>query len=96
MFHPDNIKNKQSGSEISISLHNYWHILGGSKGLAQRLGTNLKVIRFLLNSYLLYLIEWNRRHSLRCEGTSGRLREQHSAHEKDQVAQSANPRMLRR
>lgn len=43
MFHPDNIKNKQKGSQLSISLHNYWHKWGGPKGLAQRLGTTLKV-----------------------------------------------------
>jgi hypothetical protein len=43
MFHPDNIKNKQAQTAISISLFNYWHKWGGPKGLAQRLKTDQKV-----------------------------------------------------
>lgn len=40
MFHPDNIKNKQAETAISISLFNYWHKWGGPKGLVQRLKTD--------------------------------------------------------
>lgn len=45
MFHPDNIKNKQPGTQLSIALFNYWHKWGGPKGLTQRLNTNAKVSR---------------------------------------------------
>ena len=48
MFHPDNIKNKQAQTAISISLYNYWYKWGGPKGLAQRLKTNIKVGRNLV------------------------------------------------
>jgi len=42
MFHPDNIKNKQAGTQLSISLYKYWRNLKGPKGLAMRLKTDLR------------------------------------------------------
>ena len=43
LFHPDNIKNLQEGSKISVSLHKYWNELGGPQGLANGLNTHVKV-----------------------------------------------------
>lgn len=44
MFHPDNIKNYTlDGVPVSISLHQYWQLIGGPKGLAKALHTDLKV-----------------------------------------------------
>ena len=48
MFHPDNIKNKQPGTQISIALHNLWYKWGGPKGLAQRLRSDVKVSTYVL------------------------------------------------
>ena len=43
MFHPDNIKNYTlDGTPVSISLHQYWQILGGAQGLAKALNVQLK------------------------------------------------------
>jgi len=43
MFHPDNIKNYTlDGVPVSISLHQYWSIIGGPQGLARALKTNVK------------------------------------------------------
>ena len=45
MFHPDNIKNYTlDGVPVSISLHQYWQLIGGPKGLAKSLNTDLKVL----------------------------------------------------
>ena len=44
MFHPDNIKNYTlDGVPVSISLHQYWSLIGGPQGLARALRTNVKV-----------------------------------------------------
>jgi hypothetical protein len=44
MFHPDNIKNfTLDGVPVSISLHQYWAIIGGPQGLAKALNTSVKV-----------------------------------------------------
>lgn len=47
MFHPDNIKNKHAerGAQnaVSISLHQYWTVHGGAKGIAQKLKSHIKV-----------------------------------------------------
>ena len=53
LFHPDNIKNFEgNGGKVSISLYNYWTKMGGPRGLALGLKTNLKVRDFLyLNSF---------------------------------------------
>ena len=45
MFHPDNIKNYHpKGNKVCVSVYDLWHTHGGSKGLAQKLRTDLKVI----------------------------------------------------
>ena len=44
MFHPDNIKNYTlDGSPVSISLHQYWQLIGGPKGLLKSLNTDNEV-----------------------------------------------------
>ena len=43
MFHPDNIKNYVEGTKMSESVNKYWKVLGGAKGLASKLNTDLKV-----------------------------------------------------
>jgi hypothetical protein len=44
MFHPDNIKNfTLDGTPVSISLHQYWQLIGGAKGLARALNSDIKV-----------------------------------------------------
>jgi len=43
MFHPDNIKNYTlDGVPVSISLHQYWSLIGGPHGLARALKSNVK------------------------------------------------------
>ena len=46
MFHPDNIKNKHAergAQAVSISLHQFWNVFGGARGIAQRLKSHIKV-----------------------------------------------------
>ena len=55
MFHPDNIKNYTlDGVPVSISLNQYWQMIGGPQGLAKALNTNLKVLIFI-ESFKLFL-----------------------------------------
>lgn len=60
MFHPDNIKNYTlDGAPVSISLHHYWQLIGGPKGLAKVLNTNLQVTNTINTK------DWHTRNSRR-------------------------------
>ena len=57
MFHPDNIKNYHSngGGKVSVSVYNYWKKIGGPKGLANALKSDLKVSYQLKDCVLIIL-----------------------------------------
>jgi len=49
LFHPDNIKNKDSThSNIGVSLARFYHTHGGIENIARSLKTNLKVCTELI------------------------------------------------